>query len=832
MMSLDIKTNSKRTLIETFFPSEELCEEAIKEDADYAPTFEIHYWWKRKLLVIARATVLGTLLSSEYNILDFKELLGLGTNKPAHTHSINTHQIKKLRDEYTKVWGNENPLILDPFAGGGSIPFEAMRVGLKVKSNDYNPVAYLIQKATLEYPRKYKTKLYKDVKEGLEWVSEETNKELGSFYPNHDDCPTAEYIWAWMVRCPKCGFDNPFVSQWWLMKNDKSNIYIQSTIIDGKLTIEIVNLSDVHEGTRSSDYVSCLSCGSEITNDIARKDIAEREEEKLLAVVLIRSGVKEYLTPSIVDLEAFERTKEEIKSHLSKWIENDFIPNVEILEENREILWSKFYLNLWYKLLNPRQKLLFFTLMENIHKYVKIISNKYDSNYVEAITTYLSFIFGKYIDINCRSITWQQPNDIIADVFAPSGIAMRWIEVNPFLKGSGTLYDINKLILGGLKYSTEKLAGKGNIVITNNSITDIKEKVDIIITDLPYLDDPPYAELSEIFYALERKALRGFHDLGDIPKDEEMSLCGNRDKEFFNQLFRSSCIKMNECLKDNGILVIIFPYFSIDAWDFLINSLLKANFKITAAWSIYPKNITYPKAFYSLVPSIIIVARKRISAQSGYIEKEEIEVRLKKHLDEFWNYGFRGIDLTVSALGSTLDIVTRYSEIESHAGKMKVKSVILLVQKYVIKYVLSKYSKNSSRLDPQTSFYLYSRLSFLDFMTYDIANLISKSLNVDLKKYEHDGLIKFIDKGKATSVQLLKFNERGCNYKNSLIDLVHSIFTTFEKNGSDKAKEELINIPYNIADLKDILIVFNSFPPDDIECKTSLKILENMGHSS
>ena len=630
------KETSTKTLIETFFPSEELCEEAKKEDTDNAPTFKIHYWWKRKLLVIARAVVLGTLLPSEYNILDFKELLGLGTNKPVHTHIMNTHQIKKLRHEYTKVWGNENPVLLDPFAGCGSIPFEAMNVGLDVISNDYNPVAYLIQKATLEYPGRYKNKLYKDVKDGLEWVSEETNKELSSFYPKHDDDPTAEYIWAWMVRCPKCGFDNPFLSQWWLENNDKSYVYMQSTIVDGIFTIEIVKRSDLSESTCSEDYVNCLSCGSRITNEMARKDIAEREREKLLAVVLIKSGVKEYKTPSKEDLDAFERTNEVINSNLRKWIENDSIPNVETLEANRDVIWSKFYLNLWYKLLNPRQKLVFFTLIENIHKYVKLISNKYDSNYVEAITTYLSFIFGIYIENNCGSITWQKSNDIIADVFAPRGIAMRWIEVNPFEKGPGTLFDINKLILGGLKYSVERLAGKGNIRITKKSITDIKEKVDIIITDPPYFDDPPYAEMSEIFYAWEKKALQGFHNLGDMPKDEEMSVCGDRDNEFFHRLFKISCSKMYECLKDNGILVIFFPHITIDAWDFLINSLLKANFRITAAWSICPKSVPYSTVPSSLVPLIIIVARKRISAQSGYMGEEEVVARLKKHLAEFW----------------------------------------------------------------------------------------------------------------------------------------------------------------------------------------------------
>ncbi len=183
----------KRTLIETFLPVEEISEEAKSEKAGRAPTFEMHYWWTRKPLVTARAAVLGALLPSDYDINEFKRLLGLGMEKRAHNFDINPAQLEKLRREYAKVWGTENPVVLDPFAGGGSIPFEAMRIGVDAISNDYNPVAYLIQKATLEYPRKYGEKLYKDVKKGLEWVFEETKKELEGYYPMHDGYPAAAF---------------------------------------------------------------------------------------------------------------------------------------------------------------------------------------------------------------------------------------------------------------------------------------------------------------------------------------------------------------------------------------------------------------------------------------------------------------------------------------------------------------------------------------------------------------------------------------------------------------------------------------------------------------
>ncbi|MFZ3168527.1 MAG: DUF1156 domain-containing protein [Candidatus Methanoperedens sp.] len=103
--------DEKRTLIETFLPVEEISEEAMKEKMGTAKprTFEMHYWWTRKPLVTARAAVLGALLPSNYEISDFKKLLGLDRDERAHNYDINPAQLEKLKQEYAHV--NENVAI-------------------------------------------------------------------------------------------------------------------------------------------------------------------------------------------------------------------------------------------------------------------------------------------------------------------------------------------------------------------------------------------------------------------------------------------------------------------------------------------------------------------------------------------------------------------------------------------------------------------------------------------------------------------------------------------------------------------------------------------------
>jgi adenine-specific DNA methylase len=534
--------DENRTLIETFLPVEDISEEAKKEKAGRAPTFEMHYWWTRKPLVTARAAVLGALLSSDYDITEFKRLLGLGMEKRAHNFDINPAQLEKLRQEYLKVWGTENPLVLDPFAGGGSIPFEAMRVGVDAISNDYNPVAHLIQKATLEYPRKYGEKLYKDVKKGLEWVFEETKKELESYYPMHDGLPAAAYIWAWMVRCPKCGFDNPLVGQWWLVRNEKNNVYMQPSVVGGKLNVEIKNGTDVPEGTCTGGDGKCLSCGSIIQNSAVKKDIVEREEERLLAVVLTKSKGKEYVLPSKEDFDGFQKAKEEVTLNWDKWLKDNLIPLEEMPEDTRGSISAKLYLKYWYKLLNPRQQLLFVTLLKKMKEYARIVSNKHDSEFGEAVASYISFILGKHIDYNCRSTTWIRSKELISSTTGRRGSAMMWdhAEVNPFVKGSGTLISVNNAILVGLKYSMDRLIDRGNIRVMIGSITSLKESVNILVTDPPYFDDVRYAEFSEFFYVWERKALEGFHDLGDVQSQKICLSAAAIEPENFSKNYSNS----------------------------------------------------------------------------------------------------------------------------------------------------------------------------------------------------------------------------------------------------------------------------------------------------
>ena len=214
-------TEEKRSFIETFLPIDEISEEAKIEKQGNAkpPISALHYWWTRKPLITARAAVLGSLLLEDFDKLHFKKLLGLGMEGRAHNYDLSDDQIANLKIEYLKRWGTI-PEILDPFSGGGSIPFETMRLGINTIANDYNPLAHLIEKATFEYPHLYGETLYRDVETGLKEIFNETKQELAQYYPKHNGNDVVAYLWAWSIICPDCGFDNPIVGLWELVIPD------------------------------------------------------------------------------------------------------------------------------------------------------------------------------------------------------------------------------------------------------------------------------------------------------------------------------------------------------------------------------------------------------------------------------------------------------------------------------------------------------------------------------------------------------------------------------------------------------------------------------------
>jgi len=208
---LSEQNNDFERLIETSkFPVELVSEKSAREKAGGGrpPYWEMVFWWTRKPLIGARAIIAGALVPSTVNVNEFIRFLRLNEKSP-HRHN------PVIPEKWLKWFKGKS--LLDPFAGFGSIPLEALRLGLsKVVAVELLPTAYVFLKAILEYPLKYGKQLVKDVEKWGNWVTEQLRKDpiIQKLY----DPDVAVYIGSWEIKCPHCGKWTPLIGNWWLAR--------------------------------------------------------------------------------------------------------------------------------------------------------------------------------------------------------------------------------------------------------------------------------------------------------------------------------------------------------------------------------------------------------------------------------------------------------------------------------------------------------------------------------------------------------------------------------------------------------------------------------------
>ena len=173
--------------------------------------WEMVFWWTRKPLIGARSVIAGALLPSSFSPHEFKRMVRLSALKTRSPHKENPRVSPQLLERFSKV------KLLDPFAGFGSIPLEAMRLGIgEVVAVELLPTAYVFLKAVLEYPKEFGERLVKDVERWGKWVTDRLREDpdVRELY----DEGVAVYIGTWEVKCPHCGRYTPLVGNWWLAR--------------------------------------------------------------------------------------------------------------------------------------------------------------------------------------------------------------------------------------------------------------------------------------------------------------------------------------------------------------------------------------------------------------------------------------------------------------------------------------------------------------------------------------------------------------------------------------------------------------------------------------
>jgi len=769
-----MSTPRKQVFIEKIMPVKLLNEQVYYEHGGN-PFKGLHRWYSRKPLSFSRASVLASLLPDSVSIEEFEYLLGLnrrvGGMQDKTTKLYKTPpdalRIKEVHDLCEQMWGTRTPTVLDAFAGGGSIPFEAARYGLNVLASDLNPVAVVTMKAAMEYPLKFGADLQQDIDKWVKWVGDEAEKRLAEFFPSLDGEKVQNYLWAHTVVCPSCESVVPLSPNWWL---DKSPSAIKKGLIcavkpipnltEKRVDFELIKGKkgkgntiqtstedyDPDEfATVSRSVGKCPNCTNVIEQEYLIKYAQTKGfEHQLYAVVYkLNKGYLDFRIPNEIDIQGYKRAIQKSQD-LYNGSSCYLIPQEPCSDNPQYMMAYRYGLTTWDKYFNPRQLLTLVTYVEIINEAKGLMRFEYDLGRVEAITTYLAMVLNRCIDKNARLSNYDPSRTTIARASAQHSLNLMWNY--PESEGSGRLWefsagtaanDYTKLcdLLGtktnsssiqGLEEHTEKTF-QIDLVSADNLIHLFDKSLDAIVTDPPYYDTIPYAEISDFFYVWLKRTLGDIfpelflQDLTDKEREAVANLGRFRDmgispKELAYQDYEAKMAmafaEYHRVLRDDGVMTVQFNHKESGAWDVLAKSLIDSGFEITASWAVSTEN---PQNLHqaqknSVASTVLLVCRKRDpnAGQAWWDDlRPEVANLVEKRAPEFEANDIKGIDLYLSAFGPALNVFSRnYPILDSTGTEVRPEVAFAEARKAVANYRFRKLAQtDTAGFDPLTQWY-------------------------------------------------------------------------------------------------------------------------------
>jgi adenine-specific DNA methylase len=616
--------------------------------------------------VASRAAVLASLLPASADHEQFKQVLGihgdpvgakrrieqakrtgenLGLNPYGYERAFRHLPTKAEREWMGKLIGSAT--VLDPTAGGGSIPFEALRLGQTSYGNDLNPVAALLLRTTIEYPGRFGRKLLKEYDSlCVEFLARAKTKLSGIYPPEPDNSQVTGYLWARTIRCPYCEGVVP-LSPNWKLAPDGTGVRLMPRYGVGVAASErrcdfaiVQSATEQSQGTIADGDATCPfpDCHRIIDGEeVKRQAQSGQMGDQLFAVVFKKiiqkvgkngkareSTEKTYRSPRPED-DNLAAIQTRLAEKLPEWEALDYIPNDPIPDGNKTSEPRRYGMFLWKDMFSPRQLFCHGTSVEIWRELLKETSKDPSTLEVKrAALLYLAISIDKFLNWNARLASWNVQLQGMRSVFDRHDFAFKWSYAEMPASHVGLGYEwvlgqtkkcLNEIL--ELIYPEDVLAhDKGELDFRDSpwslsqASTTCKSgdsldhlanaSVDAVVMDPPYYDNVMYAELSDFFYVwLKRTAGQILPELFRRPlTDKENEAVANAAKfkdqkgakklagRDYQERMASIFAECRRVLKPTGILTIMFTHKATGAWDALTKGLMHAGFTITASWPI------------------------------------------------------------------------------------------------------------------------------------------------------------------------------------------------------------------------------------------------------
>jgi len=643
----------------------------------------LHLWWARRPLAACRAMLMALLLPDPCDPHCPEEFKQRAKELLLHMPGWNTSCMKEqvnsdpgLRKALLAFigdfadWDNssdkdylaaaralvkaahpdETPLVVDPFAGGGSIPLEALRIGCEAFASDLNPVACLILKVMLEdIPRE----AHRRATEGTESLADElrrvgkeikekAEKELAEFYPKDADgaVPIA-YLWARTVRCesPNCGAEIPLMRSFWLCKKANRKRALKMIIhhrgaeiteksknkepqcplcLRGEVSFEIFepkSEKEVPGGTVTRAKATCPCCNTVLPPERVRAQLAAQRGgadvvfdtdgkriggARMLAVVTLSPGIqgRSYRLPTERDYEAVWKAQKRLKAILNEWEQGGKKGLCPVPDEPLPLMSGTFNvplygMNMWSKMFSSRQLLTLVNLCQSLKK-----------RSICDMTYPMAAVISRCADYWSSGVVWAQEGEFVAHTFGRQALPMifDYAEAVPWADASGNYDGAIEWVAGVIE--------RQSVIITGGQVHqgDARSRMlpdasaSVWFTDPPYYFAVPYADLSDFFFVWLKRSLtsdtllRDPTDLKNPLTPKKQELCemahwdpvryAEKDKEYFEDGMYEVFISARHTLKEDGIGSVVFAHKTTEGWEALLSGMIRGGWTITGSWPI------------------------------------------------------------------------------------------------------------------------------------------------------------------------------------------------------------------------------------------------------
>lgn len=790
----------KKKLIEVALPLDAINAASAREKSiRHGHPSTLHLWWARRPLAACRAVLFSQLVddpsahpdkfpTEEEQDAERERLFELIEHLVKWENSTNEEVLEAARAEIRNSFDGEPPPILDPFAGGGSIPLEAQRLGLDAYASDLNPVAVLINEALIAIPMRWdgykpvhpraenRTRwqgaegLAEDVRRYGAWMREQAYQRLASNYPKAvcPDGSTAEviaWIWARTVKCPNpaCGAPMPLARSFWLSKKNGKERYLHVEVVNGEINFEV---HGPHGEPAPAPKVSprgasfrCLVCNQVCEEAHVKETLADSVDSYFELATCVQTEVgREFLPGSAqVCTKPVDRSGPELSGN-SRHMGG-------VSYGLRDV--TSFYTARQLELIETMV-----SLAQNLPEQVESDSlsrgrsAREAERYARDLTVLLGLTISKMARFHTTLSTWRSDEQKFSRAFGGPAMEMTWdfAEANPFAGSGG---DIDGLVAGTADVLDRlRPAARGEVAQRDARRIGTGERR-VICTDPPYYDNIPYSDLADHFYFWLRKVVHlAEPDLVATtltPKSDEIVAdahrAGSRDAAelTFQRGLNDFFVAAKEASADEAPVCVYYAFkqgekirstedlLGSTGWSTMLEGLVSAGWQVVATWPLLTEGKTRRRGIGSnaLVSSIVLTCRKRpqraaVIDRQGFVR--QLRSGLPKPLRNLQRSHIAPVDLRQAAIGPGMSIYSGFDRVvEADNSRMPVQTALGLINQIVDEVLDSQ----EHDFDAETRWAIHWFTQFyLENGPYGTAEQLALSMNVAVTGMVESGIVE------------------------------------------------------------------------------------------